>query len=141
MAVLDIRKGTLSDVRTPQPIKTRRCHSNERRVVLPRVIHRVPIGVSGRREAGTCRQGVDAQIASRSVRHAPFARSEQLLCRRLSGSSASLRLRLSFSVALLVENRLVRVGAGIRFGGLFHSSRCCQDAAMIVGCSDGYRRL
>ncbi len=110
MAVLDIRNGTLWGVRTPRPINTRRCQSKERRVISPRVIHRVTIGVGAkadlqkltasvneearqlalaartRREAG-CRQGVDTQFATRSVKPAaPFARAERPLRRaRLLG--------------------------------------------------------
>ena len=104
MAVLDIRKGTPSGVRTPRPINTRRCHSEKRRVVSPRVIHRETIGIGVKadlqklaasvneearqlalaaratRGAGTCHQGVDTQFATKSVRSAaPFARAERPL--------------------------------------------------------------
>jgi len=111
MAVLDIHKGTPSGARTPRPINTRRCHSKKRRVISPRVIQRMTIGVGARailqnlaasvneearqlalavrtrREAGMYRQGVDAQFATRSVKPAaPFARAERPLRRaRLLG--------------------------------------------------------
>ena len=164
MAVLDIHKGTPSGVRTPRPINTRRCHSKKRRVVSPRVIHRETIGVGAkadvqklvasvneearqlalapraRREAGANHQGVDAQIATGSVRPAAkFARAERPLRRaRLLGVEGRHRslvagfrvarqacvLRLSLPIALLVENRL----AGVErvSGGRLHDRGRCR---------------
>ena len=151
MAVLDIRKGTPLGVRTPRPINARRCHSKKRRVVSPaRSFTGMTIGVGAqaivqklaasvneearqlalavrtRREAGTYRQGVDAQIATeereaccdrsharsgRFAAHGCLAWKDGTAASSQAArvSSASLRLRLSLSVALLVENRHVGV--------------------------------